>query len=423
MTSRSRTIRSSAVPGGPGGATLTEVLISILVMSVGVLSVMAMFPISILRSIQATQLTNATILRENVRQQIAVFPEVVLGAPQWSPDATYSADDLVVPRAKPGHRFTATNRVFETSTGGTSGWGEPNWSAGTPINDGSVTWDGSAALTAYVVDPLGSIAMENALGTGAGGAFGNYEEPAGALKGGSLPRLDAGITDFTTAANAVALPDSWTVLIDDVPESMTLDSATFGPNVDLGTFSATSSAPTRVVVTSFDGTQSVVRTNGVSVSTRTVDWTGDLPPSLDTVNKVSRVRVETFERRYTWLITARRGASGHTKAQCVILFNRSLNPNDEYLYEVTAGAAGGTSITVTWRSDEPKPLIREGNYAFDAANALWYRIQSIDSINTMSDHRTATITVGRPIELAFGTGGSSRGGVMFLPGIIDIFEL
>lgn len=85
MTSRCRTIRSSAVPVARDGATLTEVLISILVMSVGVLSVMAMFPISILRSIQATQLTNAAILRENVRQQIAIFPEVVLGAPSGHP--------------------------------------------------------------------------------------------------------------------------------------------------------------------------------------------------------------------------------------------------------------------------------------------------------------------------------------------------
>lgn len=144
--------------------------------------------------------------------------------------------------------------------------------------------------------------------------------------------------------------------------------------------------------------------------------------SLDSVNEVSSVRVEVFERRYTWLITARRSSTGHTRAQCVILFNRSLNPNDEYLYEVTSGgAAGSTGIRVEWQSTEPDPLIREGNYLFDAQNALWYRIQQADVDTTA---RRADITLDRPAERAFGSvDASNRGDVMFMPGIIDIFEL
>ncbi|MEW4530359.1 hypothetical protein [Maioricimonas sp. JC845] len=422
MTSRCRTIRNSAVPVARDGATLTEVLISIMVMSIGVLSVMAMFPISILRSIQATQLTNAAILRENVRQQIAVFPEVVLGAPQWTPDTSYSANDLVVPRKKPGHRFTATNRMFRATGGGTSSFFEPKWPSMGTVTDGGVTWT-PETVSAYVVDPLGWIAMEDALGMGAGDRFGNFEDSSNMLQGGNVRRFNANVTDFNIAAHSVSLPDSWVVVIDDVPTGMTDTSATFGGQVDLGTFSSSSSAPTRVVVTSFDGTRSVVRLNGVSVSTNSVMWSDALPASLDSANEVSSVRVETFERRYTWLITARRSSTGHTKAQCVVLFNRSLNPNDEYLYQVTAGAAGATTISLQWRSDEPEPLIREGNYLFDGANALWYRIQSIDAIDTMSSPRTATISLDRPAELDFGTAADSRGGVMFMPGIIDIFEL
>ncbi|WP_145372701.1 type IV pilus modification PilV family protein [Maioricimonas rarisocia] len=414
------------MPVARDGATLTEVLISILVMSVGVLSVMAMFPISILRSIQATQLTNAAILRENVRQQIALFPQFVLGGSEWRPNATYTMDEFVVPSIKPGHRFPANRRLIQTNAGGTSGWIEPDWSASTPISDGSVTWDTVVAPSAYVVDPLGWKAMEDALGTGLGGGFGNFDD-SGTVREGSLLRLNAGITDFDIAAAAVALPDSWSIVIDAVPTSMTLTSATFGSNVNMGTFSTSTSAPTRVVVTSFDGTQSVVRTSSVSVSTNTVSWSGDLPTALDSINKISRVRVETFERRYTWLITARRGPSGHTKAQCVILFNRSLNPNDEYLYEVTSvggsSIAGSNTLTVRWQASEPDPLIREGNFVFDAENALWYRIQAIDSIDRISSPRTATLTLGRQIEIDFATGASARGGAMFLPGIIDIFEL
>jgi len=45
--------------GLPAGVTLTEVLMSLMIMSIGISSVMVLFPISVLRSAQSTQLTNA----------------------------------------------------------------------------------------------------------------------------------------------------------------------------------------------------------------------------------------------------------------------------------------------------------------------------------------------------------------------------
>ena len=47
------------------GVTLSEVLISMLIMSIGVVSLATLFPISVLRTAQATQLTHSVFLRNN----------------------------------------------------------------------------------------------------------------------------------------------------------------------------------------------------------------------------------------------------------------------------------------------------------------------------------------------------------------------
>ena len=49
------------------GVTLTEVLMSLMIMSIGISAVAVLFPISVLRSVQATQLTNAAILKRNAQ--------------------------------------------------------------------------------------------------------------------------------------------------------------------------------------------------------------------------------------------------------------------------------------------------------------------------------------------------------------------
>ena len=59
------------------GVTLTEVLMSMMIMSVGVLMVMSLFPVAALRTLQATQLTHDTILRYNVEALTAQDPRLV----------------------------------------------------------------------------------------------------------------------------------------------------------------------------------------------------------------------------------------------------------------------------------------------------------------------------------------------------------
>src|SRR5271168_3738690 len=52
------------------GVTLAETLVSILIMSIGVILLSTLLPISILRTAQATQLTQAVMLRNNAESAV-----------------------------------------------------------------------------------------------------------------------------------------------------------------------------------------------------------------------------------------------------------------------------------------------------------------------------------------------------------------
>ena len=103
------------------GTTLSEVLVSMLIMSIGVVSLAALFPISVLRTAQATQLTHSVFLRNNAEAavesnmgllsnaQLAVPTTMDVGNPNW---ITYGVID-------PLHDFTSATQFrwhcFSTS--------------------------------------------------------------------------------------------------------------------------------------------------------------------------------------------------------------------------------------------------------------------------------------------------------------------
>jgi type II secretory pathway pseudopilin PulG len=59
------------------GVTMVEVLMSLMIMSIGIASVAVLFPIAVLRSIQATQLTNAAILKSNAESMIDANKQLI----------------------------------------------------------------------------------------------------------------------------------------------------------------------------------------------------------------------------------------------------------------------------------------------------------------------------------------------------------
>ena len=82
-------------PPGPAGVTLTEVLMSLMIMSIGISSVMVLFLISVLRSVQSTQLTNAAILKYNTEAQLRQNPRLV-----FDPNGNYDLQTTDVARDK-----------------------------------------------------------------------------------------------------------------------------------------------------------------------------------------------------------------------------------------------------------------------------------------------------------------------------------
>ena len=109
---RTLVVRSGGLSAVRAGATLTEVLMSLLIMSVGVLSVMSLFPISLLRTIQAAATTNASLLTGNATEELLARSELLDGVPYWQPGQRYQPGALVTPLPPPGQTNSGTNRIF-----------------------------------------------------------------------------------------------------------------------------------------------------------------------------------------------------------------------------------------------------------------------------------------------------------------------
>src|SRR5580692_10968213 len=97
--------------------TLVEVLMSMLVMGIGLLGVVALLPLAFVRAVQATNLTNGTILRYNVESMVTVNQRLLL---RWQPNQAYQIGDIVLVPSIPGFGFQCT-------TAGTSGLVPPAW--------------------------------------------------------------------------------------------------------------------------------------------------------------------------------------------------------------------------------------------------------------------------------------------------------
>ena len=74
------------------GVTLTEVLMSLMIMSIGVSAVAVLFPISTLRSIQANRLTHGAILKYNVEGILQAEPNLI-----FDPDGDGNFQEHFVP--------------------------------------------------------------------------------------------------------------------------------------------------------------------------------------------------------------------------------------------------------------------------------------------------------------------------------------
>ena len=410
------------------GATLSEVLISLLVMSIGVVSLATLFPISVLRSVQANQLTNAANLRYNVEAMLSVKPELYsIGAP-WQAGKSYVVGDLVTPTELTSLKSPPV--VFQCTVAGLSGGAEPGWNLSdqTTTSDGGVTWL-TFRLHNYIIDPLGTWSVESAYrSTGTGNFFGNDgNNPPNARSingyGNSGIRVFPGVggnaSNDNLAAEAATLPDSWVNQAESFGVSYTAGS-TSCTLVDLQTdltnttpFDASGVFPTsRIVFFDATGKYSEVRTinsiGALAGTTQSISW----PVGALNITPV-RARVETKERRFSWLLSVRRGFSGAAFMDVVVFFRRPFSGKDEQVYPATftattdvgydgvpgipnydddqngvtddaseLGSLGSDDtprnwVVIQYNDAMGKPFVKKGGFVTDAENLRWYRIQHI----------------------------------------------
>ncbi len=269
------------------GATLVEVLMALLIMAVGVTSVFTLFPLSILKAIQANHLTNAKLYEGAIKDTLLTHPQLWTGAPEWRENTLYGTQadtaqtqDLWVTPKSSGRLLPDTNQLFYCigATPGFSGTRGPQFQIRTDWNatmsrggymnkfgqvagngfadsfavpawqqdayDGLLSWTpyrhspylANTLWSAYVVDPLGW--HQNNLGvitptqaqfgriasTDFSGGDPNPESIAYRDTHAYLDRIHCQFSDPAARA-AFALADSWNVVLESTPVVTSIPSA------------------------------------------------------------------------------------------------------------------------------------------------------------------------------------------------------
>ncbi len=383
----------SAISVNQGSAraavTLSEVLISLMVMSIGVVSLATLFPISVLKSIQATQLTNATIHRQNAEHAVKLFPWIIVNPDADNPSAG------------------ATYLSEHVNAGG----------ADNP----------TGTLSRFVVDPLGwnsptLSTVQSAFGNGGSG----ITNPISRYNGGFT------VPQFLTLANMQTLlipgaqelvfqPDSWNTLakgtVGYIPAA---NSISVGANVDTqlieGTRTSIPAGMLRIVLYSSDSRSSVTRVV-TSAGGNIISWndpaslSDDLP--ANGYSNIPQFRVEALNTRYSWLLTVRKPSidfanmKGTAEVDVVVFHNRPLSVNSEQIFRASRGSSA-YSLVVSLPASGNKPFLKKGGFLFDAENARWYRIQQYSEL-------TNEVTLDEPVSAPIG--------VIGMPGVVEVYEL
>jgi len=412
-----------AARGAPAGSTLTEVLVSLLIMSIGLVSLATMFPISALRSVRALQLTTSTDLRYNVENIVEMYRGSLQGF-------TNDFSRFVV-----DPDFNGVSRDERDNS--------------------------NALYTRYVIDPIGWNEVRNArmqAGNGAAleNSFGNVDGQPWLMADGSLqlPRYAYGRTTQASADALAMMPDSYGSLFDGTASNSMSPPGAGGitglilPGLSNSSIAWPSPQRLRALIISADGKKSQVRwLTDANLGNETIQWTEDINGNgqLDAAEDVNgsgaiehfplagnfvpgRVRVEAQERRYTWLATVRRTGGSAAEVDVVVFFRRGFGAmgvaqsfdNDERLYDADF-VAGSNLVTVRYPPNDPaqKPFMRKGGYVFDAANVFWYRIQ-----NVQADDRAgrATLTLESPAFLS-SPNNALRRKAMFPKSVVDAFPI
>ncbi|MFM9964117.1 MAG: hypothetical protein ACKV2Q_23180 [Planctomycetaceae bacterium] len=335
---------------GRAGTSLTEVLMSLMIMSIGVVSVATLFPISALRTLEANKQTNSTIARFTAEALVDVDPQVV-----HNPDGVHA-----YPGAAAGvSDSTPYNSAISVAQAGTS---QPTFRGQTYLVD-PIGWQGFNEDPLVPGSPLASpfSAYPSPLSSPRD-FFGNTAPAvvnwpltrrytAASLFSAPYPSTAAGvIAAKARAAALVAQPDNWKVMgegqfVDSIPPGATtaITGVSLDNDANLQAVSPASVGVYRAVIYDVDGNHSEVR-YGITVAYNAglnaweVTWLDPLParfnsPGAGLLPNIGKVRVEVADQVYTWTLTVRKRSSGPASVDVVVYFKRNFDPNNERVFD------------------------------------------------------------------------------------------
>ncbi len=393
------------------GTTLTEVLVSLLIMSIGVMQVMSLFPIATLRTLEANKQTVTTVARFNIETLVDVDPQFV-----HNPDAFFppgAASDLTPYN---GPTFRGQTYLVDPL-----GWQGFNYDPANPANP-------QAAFPIIAPFPTGNSPRD---------WFGNN---APAAVNWALPRRYTGASLFaapypTTVAGLIAAkvraaelmvqPDNWKLVTEGQREAgptTAITSVTLDGDTDLSSLNLTLGVGYRVVIFDIDGNHSETRPLVTAPVGQVVSWLDPLPtrfevsPNTGVTPNIGKVRIEVADQVYSSMLSVRKRPSGSATIDVVVFFKRNFDFNHERVFEADFriwdlggnGVAGGVgddngangtddpgelgytgsddlpNAVVTLKcpstaleDEHPKP--RKGGYIYDTKNGLWYRIRAVQN--------------------------------------------
>jgi hypothetical protein len=387
------------------GVSLIEVLVSVMIMSIGVALLSTLLPISILRTAQATQLTQSVFLRNNAEALIEANPIILNSVPVPPP--------------------------LKTQLG--------------------------------IIDPIGaSIGLPDTLyGAGSISRF-SLTNPDGTPSIGTdtaqqLASLPDSWTDlFETNVTA----------FDSTHPQVTI--AKIPTTISLGNSKSLSHAKYRVILIDVTGKIAVIRSVlGVDTTNYILSWTDSTitEPNLPSGFIPIKARVEVQTQRFTWLMTVSKSSvpkfagdnlSWAAEIDVAVFFNRSFKLAEEQPltlslvsngFDGKPGVAGvdddGNGIVdwtdaqqtvpdpaeVGWPgSDDNRtvqvtgaPFLKKGSYMLEASLLKWYRVVDFPETTTAKTSTTITnILLDRDLRTVKNSGSGSG---VFMKGIVEVYPL